>query len=131
MSDSDTTTRYRVNGHEFEVINTRGVSTLVECTECLFREVISDDEDPEDYLDLMAPECHIEWLRKPEDDGAHGIALRNARYFRGRELIGVRAGGDTGNGEVADSVRIYDDDLAHLQSLLDTSEWTRREGGRR
>ncbi|NPB78094.1 hypothetical protein G7L64_24670, partial [Shigella sonnei] len=53
----------------------------------------------------------------------HGVALRNSGAFRGRELIGVREGGYLGEGEVVDSVRIYDDDVGLLGSLLDRSHW--------
>ena len=120
MSDTNTSGRYRVNGHEFEVLNTIGDSQLVRCEECLVREVISDDEDHDEYLDLMTPECHIEWLRQP-DGGFRGVALRNASGFQGRDLIAVDSDGD-----VTDTVRIYDDDRHQLASILDLSEWNRR-----
>lgn len=117
---------YRVNGHDFEVVLEFEGSVNVQCRECLLREhIAADRDDPEDYLDLMTPECQIEWLRRPDGE-FHGVALRNASGFSGRELIGVKEGGDTGNGEVANTVRIYDDDRHQLASLLDMREWNRR-----
>lgn len=118
--------RYQVNGHDFEVVLEFEGSVNVQCRECLLREhIAAERDDPEDYLGLMTPECQIEWLRRPED-GFHGVALRSASGFSGRELIGVSEGGDTGNGEVANTVRIYDDDRHQLASLLDMREWNRR-----
>ena len=115
---------YQVNGHEF-VITERYESQdseLIQCRGCLHVEVLDDDDDPEDHLELRTDECHIEWLREPEGR-SHGIALRNASYFRGRELIGVREGGKLGEGEVVDKVRVYDDDAGRLASLLDKQTW--------
>lgn len=121
MKETNTDVRYRVNDHEFEVLNTIGDSQLVRCTECLVREVIADDEDPDEYLELMTPECHIEWLRQP-DGGFRGIALRNACGFQGRELIAVNS-----DEEVTDTVRVYDNDTQRLASLLNKTEWDYRE----
>lgn len=117
---------YEVNGHTFEVTEEYGDAKQIQCTECLCLELLKDDQDPDEHLGLMTPECHIEWLREP-DGGFHGVALRNASGFQGRELIGVREGGKLGEGEVADNVRIYDDDAPLLASMLDQSEWQRRE----
>lgn len=113
---------YRVNGHEFEVTDEFDGDEAVQCRECMIHQFIYADKDAEEYLDLMTPECHIEWLRKP-DDGFHGVALRNASGFSGRELIGVKEGEG-----VVDSVRVYDDDAGLLSSMLDKSDWQRREG---
>ena len=115
---------YRVNGHEFVVADDLDnvASEIIQCRECLTKEALDYDEDPDDYLELVTDECHIEWLRQP-DGRSHGIALRNSGAFRGRELIGVREGGDLDEGEVVDSVRIYDDDVDLLGSLLDRSNW--------
>ena len=112
---------YRVNGHHFEVIETydRG-REIVRCTECLARELIDDEDDPEDYLGRMTPECRIVWLREP-DGGFHGVALRNAQHFRGRELISVKEDGS--DVEVANKIRVYDDDASHLASILDQRRW--------
>lgn len=115
---------YRINGHEFAVAEeyeNQGAKK-VECRECLCQEVLHDGDDHEDHLELMTPECNIEWLREP-DGGFHGTALRNACGFSGRELIGVREGGKLGNGEVVDSVRVYDDDAGLLASMLDQQNW--------
>jgi hypothetical protein len=112
---------YRANGHEFEVVAEYEDDESIRCTDCMLREVLSDDKDPDDYLELMTPECHIEWLRQP-DGGFRGIALRNASGFQGRELIAVDS-----DGEVTDTIRVYDDDAPLLGSLLDRSDWKRRE----
>lgn len=125
--DSDTTepedcVKYRYNGHEFVVVEEYGDDELVECRECLIREVMEADDDPEDRLKLLTPECHIEWLREP-DGGYHGQALRSASGFSGRELIGVNS-----DGEVVDSVRIYDKDAHRLTSILDASTWDEMKG---
>lgn len=117
---------YRYNGHDFEVVVEFQGDKVLQCRDCLIKERLDEDDDPKEHLELMAPQCHIEWLREP-DGGFHGVALRNASCFRGRELIGVREGGKTGEGKVVDNVRIYDDDAALLASLLDKSEWARRE----
>lgn len=126
MTETEQPATYHVNGHEFVVFETYedGEVELLQCRECLIQEVIGEDEDgPEDYLDLMTPECRIVWLREP-DDGFHGIALRNASGFSGRELIGVKEdGGPFGQGDIADKVRVYDDDAPKLQSLLDPQGW--------
>jgi hypothetical protein len=86
---------YRFNGHEFEVVERyedQG-SEIIQCSECLIREVLDDDDDPEEYLDLMTEECHIEWLRQP-DGGFRGVALRNQSGFPGRQLIAVDSDGE-------------------------------------
>jgi len=121
MSDSKDSDRYRVNGHDFEVVLEFEGSFNVQCRDCLVREhVAAERDDPEDYLELMTPECHIEWPRRP-DGGFHGVALRNASGFQGRDLIAVDS-----DGEVTDTVRVYDDDRHALASILDLSEWNRR-----
>lgn len=114
---------YVVNGHQFEITKTfdHSESVLVECTECLQREALDEDDDPDEYLGLVSDECHIEWLRKPEGR-SRGVALRNSGCFRGRELISVDS-----DGEVTDRVRVYDDDAPLLASMLDKSDWERRE----
>ncbi|ELY91451.1 hypothetical protein [Natrialba taiwanensis] len=112
---------YRVNGHEFETVKDFGEhGKIVRCQECLVREALDEDDDPNETLELRTPDCHIQWLREP-DGGFHGVALRNTNYFPGRELIGVKE--DDGDLEVADSVRIYDDDAPQLASLLDKQTW--------
>lgn len=129
MSESGT---HHVNGHEFVVFETYkdGDVEALQCRECLVREVLDDEEDPEDYLELMTPECQIAWLREP-DGGFHGVALRNASGFRGRQLIGVKEdGGPLGEGEIADKVRVYDEDARQLESLLDLRNWERMEAVR-
>lgn len=111
---------YQVNGHDFEVVTEYEGSELLRCTECFVREVLDEDDDPDYYLDLMTDECHIEWLRKP-DGGFRGVALRNQACFPGRELIAVDS-----DGEVTDTVRVYDEDAPLLAGMLDKSEWERR-----
>ena len=114
---------YRVNGHEFEVVQRyedQG-SEIIQCTECLVREVLDDDDDPEEYLDLMTEKCHIEWLRQP-DGGFRGVALRNQSGFPGRQLIAVDS-----EGEITDKVRVYDEDAPLLGGMLDQQNWTERE----
>jgi hypothetical protein len=109
---------YRVNGHNFQLTTEfDSGDKVVQCTECLLKQYIDSDDNPEDYLGLMAPECHIEWLREP-DDGFHGVALRNASGFKGRQLIGVDS-----DLEVVDKVRVYDDDAPLLASLLQKDKW--------
>lgn len=114
---------YRVNGHEFEIVNEYTSAEVLQCRECLAREVLQEENDAEDYLERMTPECHIELLRKP-DGNFHGVALRNAQHFRGRELLGIKEDGD--DLEVVDSIRIYDDDTPQLASLLDKQTWDDR-----
>lgn len=114
---------YRVNGHEFEVVQRyedQG-SEIIQCSECLVREVLDDEDDPEEYLDLMTEKCHIEWLRQP-DGGFRGVALRNQSGFPGRQLIAVDS-----DGEITDKVRVYDEDAPLLGGMLDKQNWTGRE----
>ena len=116
--------KYRVNGHEWMVAQTfdHSDSEILQCRECLCKAALDPDDDPDDYLGLVTDECQIVWLRDPAGK-SHGIALRNRGGFRGRELIGVREGGKLGEGEVVDSVRVYDDDAPELASLLDKQNW--------
>jgi len=111
---------YHVNGHEFEVIAEYEGDRTVQCENCMVHEHLYEDKDAQDYLELMTPDCHIEWLRQP-DGGFKGIALRNSSGFQGRELIGVNS-----DGEVTDRIRVYDKDAPLLGSMLDQSEWERR-----
>lgn len=109
---------YRANGHEFEVVKSFDDGTeILRCCECLRREVLDGEPDPEESLELRTAECRIEWLRDP-DDGFHGVALRNSNCFSGRELIGVKETDEKTTFDVVDSVRIYDDDAPELASLL-------------
>ena len=110
-----------MNGHAFEVVAEYEGDQTVRCTDCMVHEHLYEDTDVQDYLELMTPECHIKWLREP-DGGFRGVALRNTSGFSGRELIAVDS-----DGEVTDKVRVYDDDASRLASLLDQSEWKRRE----
>jgi len=114
---------YRVNGHKFEVAQRYEDqdSEIIQCTECLVREVLDDDDDPEEYLSLMTEKCHIEWLRQP-DGGFRGVALRNQSGFPGRQLIGVDS-----DGEITDKVRVYDEDAPLLAGMLDQQNWKGRE----
>lgn len=114
---------YNVNGHEFEVVQRyEGQdSEIIQCTECMVREVLDDDDDPDEYLDLMTDECHIEWLRQP-DGGFRGVALRNQSGFPGRQLIAVDS-----DGEITDKVRVYDEDAPLLAGMLDQQQWEDRE----
>lgn len=121
MSTNTTNADYEVNGHRFEIVTEYDGDEVVRCSECMVRELVSADDNPDDHLSLMTPECHIEWLREP-DGGFHGVALRNASGFSGRQLIAVDS-----DGEVADTVRVYDDDAYSLASMLDRSEWERKE----
>jgi len=109
--------KYRLNGHEFAVREDYDGDVIVECRKCLIRELVQADDDPQDRLELLTPECHIEWLRQP-DGGFRGVALRSASGFSGRELIAVGS-----DGEVTDTVRVYDEDAPLLASLLDRHEW--------
>lgn len=111
---------YHVNGHDFEVIEEYESGELLRCTECLVRELLDRGEDPDDYLELMTDDCHIEWLRQA-DGGFRGVALRNQGCYPGRDLIAVDS-----DGEVTDMVRVYDEDAALLSGMLDKSEWERR-----
>lgn len=118
-----TDTTYNVNGHLFELVQRyedQG-SEIIQCTECMVREVLNDDDDPEEYLDLMTDECHIEWLRQP-DGGFRGVALRNQSGFPGRQLIAVDS-----DGEITDKVRVYDEDAPLLAGMLDQQQWQNRE----
>ena len=122
--EGDSAAIYRVNGHEFEVVQRfeRQGSEIVQCRECLAREALDADDDPDDYLGLLSSdECHIEWLRKPEG-GSRGIALRNSGAYRGRDLLSVDS-----DGEIADTIRIYDDDAPLLAGMLDKTDWEARE----
>ncbi|WP_247005096.1 hypothetical protein [Halosolutus gelatinilyticus] len=120
-SDQVRSGTYRVNGHEFEVVAEYEGEETVRCANCMVHEHLYEDKDAQDYLELMTPECHIKWLREP-DGGFRGVALRNTSGFSGRELVAVDS-----DGEVTDRVRVYDDDTGLLASLLDQSEWKRRE----
>lgn len=121
MSINTTKPDYEVNGHRFEIVTEFEGDEVVRCSECMVREVLEEDDDPDDHLSLMTPQCHIEWLRQP-DGGFRGVALRNASGFSGRQLISVDS-----DGEVTDTVRVYDDDANALASMLDPSEWEREE----
>ena len=114
---------YTVNGHKFEVVERYDTeeSELIRCTECMVREVLDDDDDPEEYLGLMTEECHIEWLRQP-DGGFRGVALRNQSGFPGRQLVAVDS-----DGEITDKVRVYDEDAPRLAGMLDQQHWQNRE----
>jgi len=112
---------YRTNGHEFKVQTEFDGDEMVQCNECKLKELIREDDDAKDHLELMTPECHIEWLRKP-DGGFRGIALRNGSGFSGRQLIAVDS-----DGEITDTVRVYDDDAGLLASMLDKSQWEKIE----
>lgn len=119
--EQSTDALYRVNGHEFETVKDFDEhGEIVRCRECLIREAIDEDDDPNETLDLQTTDCHIQWLRQP-DGGFHGVAIRNSNYFRGRQLIGVKE--EDGDLEVADTIRIYDDDAPQLASLLDKEVW--------
>lgn len=123
MSAEHSKIEYRVNGHEFEVVQRyedQG-SEIVQCTDCLDRQALDDDDDPDEYLDLMTEECHIEWLRQP-DGGFRGVALRNQAGFPGRQLIAVDS-----DGEITDKVRVYDEDAPLLSGMLDKQNWMERE----
>lgn len=113
----DESALYHVNGHRFIVETEHGGDVVVECRDCMVKELVQSTHDPEEHLELMTPECHVEWLREP-DGGFRGVALRNASGFSGRELIAVNEAG-----EVTDRVRVYDDDAPVLSSMLDKSNW--------
>jgi hypothetical protein len=116
MTDQSTDD-FEVNGHTFETDTEFDGDRVVECSECLVRELVHEGDDPEDRLELLTPECRIEWLREP-DGGFRGVALRNASGFSGRQLIAVDS-----DGEVTDTVRVYDEDARRLASLIDPENW--------
>jgi hypothetical protein len=120
-TDNGSSGTYRVNGHEFEVVVEYDGDENLQCENCKIRERLAEEKDAQHYLELMTPECHIEWLRKP-DGGFRGVALRNAIGFSGRELVAIDS-----DGEITDKVRVYDDDVGELGYLLDPNEWKRRE----
>lgn len=113
-----------VNGHTFETVVEFEGDRTVQCLDCGARELIQEDneDDPEDYLELMSPdECKRVVIREA-DGGFHGLALRNASGFQGRLLEAFDE-----DGEVQDSIRIYDKDIGTVGRLLDRTEWERTE----
>lgn len=107
----------RIDGHEFETIREFEGNRVLECTECLLRELVEADDDPEYQLATNTSECKIEWLEKP-DRSSRGIALRNFYGLSDRQLIMVDADGD-----VTDTVRVHDEHVDKLASLLDVATW--------
>lgn len=108
----------RVNGHAFETVTEFEGDRTVQCTHCGAHELLSEGDDPDDYLSLMAPdECKRVVIREA-DGGFRGIALRNASGFRGRYLEAFDE-----DGEVTDKIRIYDEDVGRIGRLLDPSTW--------
>lgn len=112
------------NGHTFETVAEFDGDRNVKCKNCGAREYISaDEDDAEDYLDLMAPDRCQRVVIREADGGFRGIALREASGFRGRYLEAFDE-----DGEVTDKVRIYDKDVGQIGRLLDRTEWERLEG---
>jgi hypothetical protein len=73
-SDASTNTTERFNGHEFETVTEFDGDRIVECNACLVRELVEDADDPKDHLELMTPECHIEWLRSHDAQRVFGVS---------------------------------------------------------